>query len=63
MELQAEAMDALRLPQASFAASGASLTPRAADSARRSYDDTVGLWNRNVGRGLEHWVELGRGDG
>jgi hypothetical protein len=60
IELQADAMDALTAAAGELIASGATLTPRAADSARRSYDDTVGLWNRNVGRGLEHWVELGR---
>lgn len=60
IELQADAMDALTAAASELVASGATLTPRAADSGRRSYDDTVGLWNRNVGRGLEHWVELGR---
>ncbi|HEX5735067.1 MAG TPA: hypothetical protein VF131_19710 [Blastocatellia bacterium] len=60
MELQAIAMDALTAAAGELIASGVTLTPRAADSGRRSYDDTVGLWNRNVGRGLEHWVELGK---
>ena len=59
MELQADAMDALTAAAAELRASGATLSPRAADSGRRTYDDTVGLWNRNVGRGLDHWVELG----
>ena len=60
MELQSEAMEALTSASVELRALGLSLTPRAADSGRRSYDDTVGLWNRNVGRGLEHWGELGR---
>ncbi|HJQ70461.1 MAG TPA: hypothetical protein VKA70_15895 [Blastocatellia bacterium] len=60
IELQADAMDALAAAADELPANGATLTPRAADSGRRSYDDTVGLWNRNVGRGLDHWLELGK---
>ncbi len=60
IELQADAMEALTSASAELSEHGMSLTPRAADSGRRSYDDTVGLWNRNVSRGLEHWVELGQ---
>jgi hypothetical protein len=60
MELQSEAMDALTAAAAELRSRGMSLTPRAADSGRRSYDDTVGLWNRNVSRGLERWGEFGR---
>jgi hypothetical protein len=36
------------------------ISPRAADSGARSYQETVGLWTRNVTRGLDHWQELGR---
>ncbi|HLG18080.1 MAG TPA: hypothetical protein VJH03_26800 [Blastocatellia bacterium] len=60
LELQEPAMDALLAATAEGAARGASLTPRAADAARRDYDDTVRLWNRNVTRGLEHWRRVGR---
>jgi hypothetical protein len=60
MELQAEAMERLSAAADELRSRGASLTARAADSGRRSYDDTVSLWNRNVGRGLEHWGNLGR---
>ena len=60
MELQSDALEALTAAAADLSARGMSLTPRAADSGRRSYDDTVGLWNRNVGRGLDHWGESGR---
>ena len=60
IELQADAMDALTAAASELIARGVGLSPRAADSGRRSYDETVGLWNRNVGRGLEHWVELGK---
>lgn len=60
IELQREAMDALLVAASEVAREGGSLTPRAADSGRRSYSDTVGLWNRNVARGLDHWLECGR---
>jgi hypothetical protein len=60
MELQAPAMEKLSAAAEELLSRGASLTPRAADSGRRSYEDTVSLWNRNVGRGLEHWREMGR---
>lgn len=60
IELQAEAMDALLAAAVEIAREGGTLTPRAADSGRRSYSDTIGLWNRNVTRGLDHWLELGR---
>jgi|SRR5215213_324098 len=60
IELQRDAMDALLAAAAEIARDGGTLTPRASDSGRRSYADTTGLWNRNVTRGLDHWLELGR---
>ncbi|HXG94823.1 MAG TPA: hypothetical protein VNN73_20965 [Blastocatellia bacterium] len=60
MELQSEAMEALMAAVADMNAVGGSISPRAADSAARSYEDTVMLWTRNVTRGLEHWLELQR---
>ena len=60
IELQSDAMEALTAAASDLSARGMSLTPRAGDSGRRSYDDTVGLWNRNVSRGLEHWGEAGQ---
>ena len=62
MELQAEALEALRLAADDTIGQGMSLSARAADSGRRSYEETVSLWSRNVGRGLLHWQELGRVD-
>src|SRR5262249_44903759 len=29
------------------------------DSARRSYQQTLALWQRNVSRGLDHWLSRG----
>jgi hypothetical protein len=60
IELQAEAMDSLVEAASEVAAAGGSITARAADSGRRSYEDTVRLWSRNVGRGLERWEGEGR---
>ncbi|HEX9961140.1 MAG TPA: hypothetical protein VGB00_09425, partial [Pyrinomonadaceae bacterium] len=37
-----------------------SITPRGADSARRSYAQTVELWASRVSPALTHWVEKGR---
>jgi len=57
--LQAAALERL-LAAASGIAGRGSISPRAADSGARSYQETVGLWTRNVTRGLVHWQELGR---
>jgi hypothetical protein len=62
IELQTGAMDALVAAAERASRSGSSLTARAADAGRRSYADTVGLWLRNVGRGLDHWSSAGRID-
>lgn len=59
IELQAPAMGALISAAGTLAARGRSLTARAADAGRRSYDDTVRLWQRNVTRGLERWQAEG----
>jgi hypothetical protein len=59
-ELQVEAMDALVDAVAEIGAGGGQISPRAEDAGARSYDDTVGLWLRNVTRGLEHWQGVGR---
>lgn len=58
--LQAEALDALMTAASEMAECGGSITARAADAGGRSYAETVSLWTRNVGRGLEHWEHLGR---
>lgn len=62
IELQAEATRALIAAREAATGSGLSLTARAADAGRRSYEDTVGLWLRNVERGLEYWLALGKLD-
>ena len=60
IELQSPAIEALNAAASDLSRAGRSLSARAADAGRRSYEDTVGLWTRNVTRGLEHWEELGR---
>ena len=60
IELQAEAMDALLSSVSKIELLGGRITARAADAGGRSYQDTVGLWVRNVTRGLEHWESVGR---
>jgi hypothetical protein len=62
IELQSLAMEALIKAAEQATRSGGSITARAADAGRRSYGDTVGLWARNVERGLDHWVAAGRID-
>jgi hypothetical protein len=53
--LQSEAMDALIRAASEMNDQEGQITARAADAGGRSYDDTVRLWERNVGRGLDHW--------
>ncbi|HXG65231.1 MAG TPA: hypothetical protein VNO70_08990 [Blastocatellia bacterium] len=60
IELQAEAMEALLAAAAEIGHQGGSVTARAADAGRRSYEETLSLWARNVTRGLEHWEQSGR---
>jgi hypothetical protein len=56
IELQAVAADALKRAIDTAREQGLSITPRAADSGRRSYDETVGLWLSRVEPALDHWV-------
>ena len=60
LELQAAAMDGLRKAIADAKAAGLSISPRDKDSAKRSYDETIELWNSRVDPALKHWVSKGR---
>ncbi len=60
VELQTPAMNALKAAIAEAKATGKSITPRAADSARRGYAETVTLWKSRVEPGFVHWVGLGK---
>ncbi len=60
IELQSAAMDALRNAISQAKSKGLAITPRGADSAKRTYDETVGLWQSRVDPALVHWVGKGR---
>ena len=60
IELQTLAIEALNAAATTLSLAGRSLSARAPDAGRRSYEDTVKLWTRNVTRGLEHWEANGR---
>lgn len=60
LTLQAAAMDALRTAIEQAKAKGLSINPRGADSAKRTYTETVGLWKSRVDPALVHWVGKGR---
>jgi hypothetical protein len=60
IELQSAAIEALNEAASELSLAGRSVSARAADAGRRSYEDTVRLWTRNVTRGLDHWQENGR---
>jgi hypothetical protein len=59
IELQAEAMNALEAAAQQAAEIGITISARSADSGRRSYQETIELWRRNVARGLGHWLAQG----
>jgi len=60
IELQAAAMEALKAAAAEARRSGAAITPRGTDAARRSYSTTVELWESRVNPGLAYWSGKGR---
>lgn len=60
VELQEAAMKALKEARAEAESAKLSITPRGADAARRSYAETVKLWQSRVNPGLAHWVKEGR---
>lgn len=60
IELQSAAMKSLGNAVADSTQSKLSITPRGADAAKRSYQDTVGLWASRVDPGLMHWAGEGR---
>ena len=62
LELQSAAMDALNKAAAEARIYNLSITPKESDSARRSYADTLVLWESRVGPGLNHWVSEQRLD-
>ena len=60
IELQTAAMTALKKAIAEAAQAGKKITPRNADAARRSYQQTVENWASRVNPGLDYWVSKGK---
>jgi hypothetical protein len=60
LELQTPAMEKLKAAINEAEQSDLTITPRGADSAKRTYAETVKLWASRVDPGLKHWVEMGR---
>ena len=60
IELQTVAMNALKEAIAEAKQANLTITPRAADSAKRTYAETVELWASRVNPGLEHWTSTGK---
>lgn len=60
LELQSAAMQSLKNAVNEAKQQGLSISPRGADSARRSYAETVKLWKSRVEPGLKHWVGKGK---
>src|SRR5207253_4466691 len=61
IELQPAAMTALLQARAVARSEGLNITPRdGAEAARRSYADTVRLWNSRFLPALDHWTVAGR---
>jgi hypothetical protein len=61
IELQPAAMSALLQARAVARAEGLEISPRdGAEGARRSYADTVRLWNSRFLPALDHWTRAGR---
>lgn len=60
LQLQTAAMNALKEAINEAKQSNLTITPRGADSAHRSYNETVELWASRVNPGLVHWVSKGK---
>lgn len=61
IELQPAAMNALLKARSAALAEGLNITSRdGAEGTRRTYDDTVRLWNSRFLPALDHWQALGR---
>ena len=60
LELQSAAMTGLKEAIAEAKQAKLTITPRGADSAKRTYTETVKLWASRVDPGLKHWVSKGK---
>lgn len=62
IELQTSAMNALKEAIADAKSKNLTITPRNADSAKRTFSQTVDNWKSRVDPGLQHWVSKGKID-
>jgi hypothetical protein len=60
VELQTSAMTALMEARSEARKSQLDITARGTDAARRSYAETVRLWQSRVDPGLSHWAQAGQ---
>jgi hypothetical protein len=61
IELQPEALKALKKAREEAQKEGLDITPRdGAEAARRNYDDSVRLWNSRFQPALDYWLSQGR---
>lgn len=61
IELQPEALKALKKAREEAQKEGLDITPRdGAEAARRNYDDSVRLWNSRFQPALDYWLDQGR---
>ncbi len=60
LKLQSAAMTGLKNAVAEAKQSNVTISPRGADSAKRTYNETVKLWKSRVEPGLKHWVSKGK---
>jgi len=56
IELQAAAMEKLKVAKRDAEKNNLKITPRASDSGRRNYRETVDLWASRVNPALIHWT-------
>ena len=60
LELQASAMESLVKAVSDAHSAGLEIKPRDKDSAKRTYEETIGLWSSRVEPALKHWVTEGK---
>jgi hypothetical protein len=60
VELQRMAAEAMKASQEEAKGLALSITPASKEAGRRSYAQTVELWENRVGHGIEHWVAANR---
>lgn len=60
VELQAQAMKDLLAARSEAKLQHLNISPRGKDASRRSYADSVKLWNGRVEAGFKHWLSYGK---